>query len=726
MRAVRVGLAGMAFGGMGAASAQTIQLPQITVNAPSPIQRAPAPADAVPAQGTLQGTLPIVTDQFATVTVMPSAEIQRSTGGTLGDVLQSKPGITSSGFAPGAASRPVVRGLDNYRVRIQENGLGVNDVSDLSDDHAVPISPLSAQQIELIRGPATLRYGSQAIGGVVNVDNNRIPTFIPPRGFAGEVKGALTSVDSGAEGAVQLDAGKGNFAFHADAFSRTGQDYRIPSYPYLFPPDPAPLVGNRQPNSMVRADGQSVGGSYIFNGGFVGAAVSRFGSFYRIPGIEATETGARIDLNQTKVTSKGEFRPGSSAIDTVRYWAGATDYKHHELANENGFDGIQQTFTNRAQEGRVEVQLMPFDLRFTTLTTAIGTQAAHQKLSALATVGGGLLDPNTTRSIAGYIFNEFGFSHGWRAQLAGRIERVKVDGTATDFPTDLIPVLDDLGEPVTPGQSGVQRSFTPKSASAGILKDLPFGLVASATAQYVERAPRAPELLSHGVHEASGTFEIGNPNLTIEAARSFEVGLRRAQGPFRFELTGFYTKYTNFIFRRFTGVLCDDDFASCGTGDELRQVVYSQRDALFRGGEFQAQFDLVPVGGGMFGIDGQYDIVRATFSDGSNVPRLPPQCYGGGVFWRDANWFARVGLLHADAQTNVAENETTTAGYNLLKAVVSYSRMLKNAPIGPTEVTLGLAGDNLLNDDVRNAVSFKKDEVLLPGRTVKAFASLRF
>ena len=143
---------------------------------------------------------------------------------------------------------------------------------------------------------------------------------------------------------MQFDAGKGNFAFHADAFSRTGQDYRIPSYPYLFPPDPAPLVGNRQPNSRVRADGQSVGGSYIFNGGFVGVAVSRFGSFYRIPGIEAAETGARIDLNQTKVTSKGEFRPGSSAIDTVRFWLGATDYKHNELANENGFDGVQQTF----------------------------------------------------------------------------------------------------------------------------------------------------------------------------------------------------------------------------------------------------------------------------------------------------------------------------------------------------------------------------------------------
>src|SRR5688572_6510020 len=233
----------------GSAAAQTVQLPQITVTAPSPIQRAPAPADAVPVPGTLQGTLPIVTDQFATVTVVPSAEIQRSTGGTLGEVLQSKPGVTSSGFAPGAASRPIVRGLDNYRVRIQENGLATNDVSDLSEDHGVPIDPLAARQVEVIRGPATLRWGSQAIGGVVNVDNNRIPTAIPcretaPRRAYGqfpvkavapnpeprpcatiETKGAFTTVDNGLEGAVLLDVGAGNFAFHADAFGRRADDY---------------------------------------------------------------------------------------------------------------------------------------------------------------------------------------------------------------------------------------------------------------------------------------------------------------------------------------------------------------------------------------------------------------------------------------------------------------------------------------------------------------------
>ncbi|MGD9847069.1 MAG: TonB-dependent receptor plug domain-containing protein, partial [Variibacter sp.] len=220
----------------GAASAQDA-LPAIVVTAPSPIVRhpprrpaqparaaqpatTPAPSDTPPPVApTLAdvpvGALPIVTDQFATVTVVPESEIRRTPGNTLGDLLFSKPGITGSTFAPGGASRPIVRGLDNYRVRTQENGLATNDVSDLSEDHAVPIDPLAARQIEVIRGPATLRYGSQAIGGVVNVDNNRIPTFIPPRGFAGEVRAAGSTTDSGIEGGVLRDAGAGNFAVHA-------------------------------------------------------------------------------------------------------------------------------------------------------------------------------------------------------------------------------------------------------------------------------------------------------------------------------------------------------------------------------------------------------------------------------------------------------------------------------------------------------------------------------
>jgi iron complex outermembrane receptor protein len=272
------------------------------------------------------------------------------------------------------------------------------------------------------------------------------------------------------------------------------------------------------------------------------------------------------------------------------------------------------------------------------------------------------------------------------------------------------------------------RNFTPVSAAAGLLQDLPHGLVASLTAQYVERAPRAPELLSRGVHEATETFDIGNPNLKIEAARSVEIGLRRARGAFRFEATAYYTQFAGFIFRRLTGETCGEDFASCtpgGPGGELNQAIYTQRDATFRGAEFQAQFDVGPLHGGTFGVEGQYDIVRATFTDGTNVPRIPPQRVGGGLYWRDANWFARIGLLHAFAQTRIAPNETPTAGYNLLKAELSHTRHFGDAD-GPRTLIVGIVGNNLLDDDVRNHVSFKKDEVLLPGRSVRFFVNLRF
>ena len=188
----------------------------------------------------------------------------------------------------------------------------------------------------------------------------------------------------GLDGAVILDAGAGNFAFHADASGRHADDYRIPRYPYLPPRDQTLPFNGRQPNSWNRSDGQSIGGSYIFDSGFVGVSVSRMASLYRVPGLELTETNTRIDMNQTKIASRGEYRPQANGVEAIRFWFGHTDYKHNELANEGGFDGVQQTFTNKEQEGRIEMQLLPFDLRFATLTTALGVQGMHQRLNARA------------------------------------------------------------------------------------------------------------------------------------------------------------------------------------------------------------------------------------------------------------------------------------------------------------------------------------------------------
>jgi iron complex outermembrane receptor protein len=158
----------------------------------------------------------------------------------------------------------------------------------------------------------------------------------------------------------------------------------------------------------------------------------------------------------------------------------------------------------------------------------------------------------------------------------------------------------------------------------------------------------------------------------------------------------------------------------------LAQVVYSQRDATFRGAELLGQIDVIPIGEGFAGIDGQYDIVRAKFDDGANVPRIPPQRIGGGVFVRADGWFARVGILHAYAQNDVGPNETRTPGYNLMKAEVSYTKKLPKNAAGLAELTIGLVANNLLDDVIRNSVSFKKDEVLLPGRDVRGFVTAKF
>ena len=226
------------------------------------------------------------------------------------------------------------------------------------------------------------------------------------------------------------------------------------------------------------------------------------------------------------------------------------------------------------------------------------------------------------------------------------------------------------------------------------------GLVASLTAQHVERAPRAPELFSRGSHHATGTFDVGNPNLGIELAQSIEFGLKRAEGPLRFDASVYHSRFSGFIYRRLTDQFCADDFASChrttsGHGErrltrtwsrpwrQLQQALYTQRDANFTGAEIAAQLDVAPLGSGMFGIDGMYDIVRARFADGSVVPRLPPQRFGGGIWWRDHEWFARVGALHALAQTKIAAEETPTDSYTLLKAELSYTRQARTRRVWP-------------------------------------------
>ena len=729
MRAARVegllsGTALLLCLGAGELRAQETALPEIVVTSPSPILR----GTVGPQTGDVPiGILPVVTQTFSPVTVVPRSEIIRQQPASLGDALFDKPGISGTTYAPGAANRPIIRGLDNYRVRIQENGIGVQDVSPLGEDHAVPISPLVQDRIEVIRGPATLRYGSQAIGGVVSAENNRIPTFIPQGGYTGQVLSSYSSVSNGGVGAASVDAGSTGpngigGAVHADGFYTKTDDYGTPR--------------GRQFNSATRTEGGAIGYSFIGTNWFVGVSFEHFDSLYHVPGGGDAQSRTRLDPRQDKVTARGEYRFESGPFEALRFWFGGSNYRHDEIGiGDNGIDGIQTTFKNREYEGRVELQHVPIFTSIGKITGAAGFQADNTKLGTSGAAGG-LLAPTNTRTVAGYLFEQLDLGQGTRFQLSGRVENDRVLGTATLFPSNYFPTfsptgdVDADGNPILAADDPLsvkrRRNFTPMSAAFGALQDLPYGFVASLTGQYVERAPAAPELYSRGSHDATETFEIGNPNLKIERAKTIELGIRRSEGPIRFDATGYYTRFNGFIYKRLTGTRCGTEFSTCGSEDELQQIVYSQQNATFYGAEIGTQLDIIPIRSGFIGIEAQYDFVRAQFDDGTNVPRIPPHRIGGGLFLREGGWFARINLLHAFAHTETAPYETFTPGFNDLRAEVSYTRPVDRAAYGFSEFTVGVRGTNLLNDDIRNSASFKKDEILLPGRNVRLFLSARF
>ena len=410
----------------------------------------------------------------------------------------------------------------------------------------------------------------------------------------------------------------------------------------------------------------------------------------------------------------------AGGIDAVRFWYGFTDYRHNELGLADPLDpatdGVRQTFTNKEHEGRVEVQLMPFDLRFAQLTTALGLQAGQ---------------PGTDR--AGRYPGPVQRSVGPERQPARRrlhlqrVQVLRVDQGAGRGPHRACAAQrHDAGfsrrlparrQPARRHARAIRNS-RPKSISVGLIQNLPWDLVASITAQRVERAPKPAELFSRGPHDATATFDIGNPNLTIEVANSVEVGLRRATGPLRFEATAYYTRFSGFIFRRLTGVMCDEDFDSCGNpAGELNQAVYSQRDAIFRGGEFQAQYDVAKVLNGVWGVEGP---VRRGARD---LHRRHQRAAHPADAARRRRVLSRRQLARARQpdprvrrRTMSRANETPTAGYNLLKAEISYTQKLASARPGePREFTLRRRRQQSAQRGHPQHVSYTKNEVLMPG-----------
>ncbi len=621
------------------------------------------------------------------VTVMNRDEILKTGGTSLGAVLANQPGITQSSFAPGA-SRPIIRGLSNARVRIQENGVGAGDVSALSEDHGVPIDPLSARQIEVVRGPATLRYGSEAIGGVVNVINNRIPKTRLDHAVEAESFSGFSTVNNGFESGVLLDGMVGNIGLHLDAINRETDNYKIPGKP------------DRQALTGTQALGAAFGSSYVFDLGYAGASLAYFSSDYDIPAPGDPSRPTTIDMKQIKANVASAYSPHGAIIDTIRFDGGYSDYTHDEI--ESGTI-IGSTFNNTLWEGRLEI--LHGDIG--NLSGALGVQYQNRDLSASGE-GGELLAPTQLEAIAFFVFEELSISDRLIFQTGGRVEYADYSGTAFDSGS------------IT--EFSASPSYTLVSGSASLVFDMGWDIKFGTSVQAVQRAPDLIELFAKGPHESTATFEIGNANLSKEKAYSAELSLRRKTGQMTFDIAAFYTAFDGFIFKRFTGLRCGDDFASCGVEDELTQIIYSQQDAAFYGVELTTSWKAFELAGGDFGVEGRFDFVRAKLDKGGNLPQITPRRYGAGLFYDRGALQGAINLLRIGRQDKVSAFETSTKGYLQLNANATYRLAVGERGY----VDLGITATNLLAEDGRNHVSFKKADVLQPGRDLRFTLTWRY
>jgi len=610
-------------------------------------------------------------DTPAIVAKVNSDQILRSGGSSIASALADTPGVAGSGFAAGA-NRPIIRGMDSTRVRILENGTSSSDVADIGPDHGVPIDPLAARSIEVVRGAATLRYGSQAIGGVVNVLNNRVPEALGDRPVTGEANGSYDTVSDAWQGAALADVTLGRLALHADGFVRDTGDYETPL--------------GAQANSFFRGHGVSLGGSWFLGEGDsrIGAAIQQYNAKYGIPADDPY-----IDVRQTKVTTKSSFALGSGLLNAFTLDGSYADYTHDE---KNPDGTINTTFRNKEYDVHGELLVTAFDW---VKNGALGVEYQHRDFSAMGEHSGYLL-PATSESVGGYLFADTQIIPGLHLEVSGRIEHVALQGTPAD----------DIA---------TRRSFTPVSGALGALVDVGPAVKLGFTFSSTARAPAITEMFARGGHDGPGTFETGDPGLKIERANALEGTLRVRSGGFRFDGSVYSSWFRNYIYGDLTGRLCDEDegCSDSGVGD-LRELLYRQQRAHFRGVEGQASLLLVKAHGGGLRAKLLGDYTRATLGDGNNVPRIPPWRIGGGLDYESNRLDAGVTLTYVGAQNKAGLFDTTTPSYVNLNAQLSWRPFRANPG-----VELSLVGQNLTNDVQREAASFNKDEVVKPGRNVR-------
>jgi iron complex outermembrane recepter protein len=667
------------------------------------------------------------TDKAQPVTILSEDYLKLHAEPTLGDTLATQPGVAASGYTAGA-SRPVIHGQADNRVRVLNNGTELFDVSNLSPDHAPSVSTLLSQSIEVVHGPATILYGSGAIGGVVNVTDNLIPVEQPSTMLSGEVDARFNSVDLERSGAMALTLSPfQHFVIHAEGSILRTDDRRIPGFA-LDQRIRAELTPEQRhndgfggnpfgtvPNTFVKTKDFGFGGSYVWDKGYIGASYSRFLSEYGVPDNPEVDDPSvppeRVHLN----VRKDQYNVRSSIVDPLPWFSVAnlkfvyTDYKHDEIDG----DTVGATFKTKGVDSRIELLHQPIGV----FEGSIGSQVFYKDLSVLGEEA--FLQPTETLAVAGFIFEEVKLTRV-RFQFGARVEHDSISIDSSD------PELTSLTSP-----SQKDQEFLPVSGAAGAIYDFARDWQLALNFTYSQRAPTAEELFARGPHEATFQFIIGDPNLDEEINRTVDLSLRKTVGHVTGFISGFYTSYDGFI-----------DFTSTGEFEDGLQVfIYTPKNATFYGGEGRVDIHLLPLNitrpsehsdsksvknvitkgeettqknpNDLY-LRIQADYVHAEGADtGEPLPRITPFRYGASLNYESEHWTASIEGWRVDAQNRVAEFETPTPGYTFLNASIGYKFQW-----GRTYNYLYVRGTNLTNEEARDHLSFLKEVMPLPGRGV--------
>ncbi|MFL9839664.1 TonB-dependent receptor [Sphingomonas sp. ST-64] len=665
-------------------------------------------------------------DLLAGTSVVSGDELVRDLRGQIGDSLTKVPGVSATSFSPGA-SRPVLRGFQGERVRVLSDGLGTLDVSNTSSDHAVSIDPLTAERIEVLRGPAVLLFGSQAIGGAVNVLDRRIPRAVPENLIHVDAVGTYGSAADERSGGAAVDFRLSpQIVAHIDGSYRKTDDVRVGGYVLSAPlraeqlaiadeetaeghlDEAAEATENanrrgRLPNSATRTYTLGAGVALINEGGNLGFSVGYYDTNYGVParpgaehdhgaggGAHEEEGDVTIALKQFRADLRGEVQLGGF-IDTLRVRAGYSDYEHTEF---EGAD-VGTRFFAEGFEGRLElVQQNRGGWRGVT-----GFQGFTRKFDAIGEEA--FVPKNTTDQYGLFTLQEVDLGAiGLEGAL--RYEHTNVSTAAVRLG------LDD------PAQfAAVNRNFDAVSGAIGVSLEVAPRVKIGVNASRAVRAPAAEELFSNGIHVATQAYELGDPNFRTEKSWGGEVYARGTAGPVRFQLAGYANWFTDYIYEADTGLEIDD----------VPVFQYRQSDARYAGveGEISAMF--IKGAEGAFSLGGNLvaDYVDARLEDGSAVPRIPPFRVLAGIDASQGQLGARVEVEHVVRQTRVAAFETETPAFTLVNASVTWH------PFGEArETSLILSADNLFDVDARRHASFTKDFVPLAGRDIRVAARISF